>query len=237
MARSPHGAGRLIVLIALEPIYPISMQQPEPELPQAHRVTSIEQLEALYGPPVPRSLIKELDHISEHYRAFIEKAPFVVLSTSGPEGLDSSPRGDLPGFVRVVNNKTVLIPDRRGNNRLDTLRNLVSDPRISLLFLIPGVGETLRINGSAVISADPELCESFTMEGKIPKSVLIVTVDRIYYQCQKALVRSKLWSEEAKIPRSELPSSGQMLEALCNGDFDGATYDRNYPEHMKNTIY
>jgi len=203
----------------------------------SQRVTSVEQLEALYGQPLQRSLLKEIDYLSDHYRAFIEKAPFVVVSTSGSEGLDSSPRGDPPGFVRVLDEKTVLIPDRRGNNRLDTLRNLVRDPRISLLFLIPGIGETLRINGRAAIVTEPDLCASFEMQGKIPTSVLVVTVERVYFQCQKALVRSRLWSEDAKIPRSDLPSTGTMLEALTNSDFDGAEYDRNYPEHMKKTIY
>ena len=137
----------------------------------------------------------------------------------------------------MLDEKTVLIPDRRGNNRLDTLRNLVRDPRISLLFLIPGVGETLRINGHTDIVTDPELCASFTMQWKVPTSVLVITVERVYFQCQKALVRSRLWSAEAQIPRSALPSTGQMLEARSQGDFDGAEYDRAYPEHMKKTIY
>jgi uncharacterized protein len=213
------------------------MNAPVTNLSAAHRVTSIEQLEALYGTPLPSSLIKEIDYISDHYRAFIEKAPFVVIATSGPEGLDASPKGDPPGFIRVQDEKTVLIPDRRGNNRLDTLRNLVRDPRISLLFLIPGIGETLRVNGRAAIVTEPELCASFEMQGKIPTSVLVVTVERVYFQCQKALVRSRLWSEDAKIPRSALPSTGTMLEARSNGDFDGAEYDRTYPEHMQKTIY
>lgn len=213
------------------------MESSIPESSSSHRIRSIEELEALYGTPVPRSLIKELDYISDHYRAFIEKSPFVVVATCGPEGLDCSPRGDLPGFVRVVDRKSVLLPDRRGNNRLDTLRNIVRDPRISLLFLIPGVGETLRINGHADIVTDPDLCASFAMEEKAPKSVLSVTIDRIYYQCQKALVRSRLWSVEAQVPRSELPTSGQMLEALSNGEFDGTAYDKGYAEYMKETIY
>ena len=213
------------------------MEHPVTDISSSYRVTSIEQLEALYDAPLPRSLIKEIDYISEHYRAFIEQAPFVVVATSGPEGLDCSPRGDPPGFVRVWDEKTVLIPDRRGNNRLDTLRNLVHDPRISLLFLIPGVGETLRINGHTDIVTDPALCASFTMQGKVPTSVLVITVERVYFQCQKALVRSRLWSAEAQIPRSALPSTGQILEARSQGDFDGAEYDRAYPEHMKKTIY
>jgi len=202
-----------------------------------HRITSIEELEAIYGEPAPRSLEKELDRISDHYRAFIEKAPFVTVATCGPEGLDCSPRGDPAGFVRVVDEKTLMLPDRRGNNRVDSLRNLVRDPRISLLFLIPGVNETMRINGRADIVVDPDLCESFAMDGKLPRSVLVVTVDRIYFQCQKALVRSRLWDVEAQIPRSDLPSTGKMLEALSENDFDGEEYDRSYPKHMQKTIY
>ena len=202
-----------------------------------HRITSIEELEAIYGEPAPRSLEKELDRISDHYRAFIEKAPFVTVATCGPEGLDCSPRGDPAGFVRVVDEKTLMLPDRRGNNRIDSMRNLVRDPRISLLFLIPGVNETMRINGRADIVVDPDLCESFAMDGKLPRSVLVVTVDRIYFQCQKALVRSRLWDLEAQIPRSDLPSTGKMLEALSENDFDGEEYDRNYPKHMQKTIY
>ena len=202
-----------------------------------HRVTSIEALESIYGEPSPRSLVKEIDRISDHYRAFIEKAPFVTVATCGPEGLDCSPRGDPPGFVRVVDDTTLLIPDRRGNNRIDSLRNLVRDPRISLLFLIPGINETLRINGRAGLSVDPVLCASFEIKGKRPRSVVVVTAERIYFQCQKALVRSRLWDVEAQIPRSDLPSTGQILEALFDSDFDGAEYDRGYPEHLEKTIY
>jgi PPOX class probable FMN-dependent enzyme len=202
-----------------------------------HAVTSIAQLEALYGAPNPRSIVKEIDHISDHYRAFIEKSPFVVVATSGPEGIDSSPRGDPAGFVRVADRHTVLIPDRRGNNRLDTLKNLVRDPRISLLFLVPGVGETLRINGRAAITTDPALCESFTMQGKAPSSVIRVTAERVYFQCQKALVRSRLWDPEARIDRKELPTAGTIIEALSKEPFDGKAYDADYPEYMKQVIY
>jgi uncharacterized protein len=143
-----------------------------------HRITTQEQLDALYGTSLEAAVVKEIDYIHDHYRAFIDKAPFVVVATVGPEGLDCSPRGDPPGFVRVRGARTVLIPDRRGNNRVDTLRNLVRDPRISLLFMIPGIGNTLRINGRAEISTEPELCASFAMRGKAPKTVLVVTAER-----------------------------------------------------------
>lgn len=204
---------------------------------ETHTITSVEQLEALYGPPLGQSLVKEIDHISDHYRAFIEKAPFVVLASIGPEGLDCSPRGDPAGFVRVADSKRVMLPDRRGNNRLDTLKNIVRDPRVSLLFLIPGVGETLRINGRAEISTNPEICQSFAMRGNPPRSVVVVTADRVYFQCQKALVRSKLWSQEFHVNRQDLPSAGDILSALSTDDFDGKAYDQAYPERLKKTIY
>jgi uncharacterized protein len=202
-----------------------------------HRITTQEQLDALYGTPVDGALAKEIDYISDHYRAFIDKAPFVVVATVGPEGLDCSPRGDPPGFVRVRDAKTVLIPDRRGNDRIDSLRNLVRDPRISLLFMIPGIGNTLRINGRAEISADPDLCASFAERGKAPRTTLVVSVDRVYFQCPKALVRSRLWSADAQIARSDLPSTGEILETLTKGGIDGAAYDAAYPKRLDETIY
>ena len=178
-------------------------------------VTSEAELDALYGKPVGAAVIKEIAHISEHYRRFIEVSPFVVLATAGPEGLDCTPRGDPAGFVRVVDERTVMLPDRRGNNRIDTLRNIVRDPRIALLFLIPGIGRTLRINGRAAISVDPELCASFTMEGKVPRSVIVVTAESVYTQCPKALVRSHLWDASRHLPESALPSSGTMMKAAA----------------------
>lgn len=202
-----------------------------------HKITTIEQLEDLYGTPVPGALIKEIDYISDHYRAFIEASPFVIVATSGDEGLDCSPRGDPPGFVRVLDEKTVLLPDRRGNNRLDTLKNIVTNAQISLLFLIPGVGETLRINGTAEITTDPDLCNSFTMQGKAPRSVIKITADRVYFQCPKALVRSSLWKADAQIPRSALPTSGQIMQGLRPDEFDAKAHDAAYPERLKKTIY
>jgi PPOX class probable FMN-dependent enzyme len=204
---------------------------------EQHLVTTVEALEALYGEPSPNALLKELDHVSDHYRAFIEAAPFVVQATSGPGGLDCTPRGDPPGFVRVVDRRTLMLPDRRGNNRVDSLRNLVVDPRIALLFLIPGVGETLRVNGRAVISVDPALCASFAMEGKPPRSVIIVTAERVYFQCPKALVRSRLWDPSRHVERKSLPSSGQILAAIRPGEIDAEAHDRAYPTRIKETIY
>jgi len=203
----------------------------------SNEIATEAELDALFGQSPPAALLKELDHISDHYRTFIEASPFVILATSGPEGLDCSPRGDPKGFVRVVDSKTLMIPDRKGNNRVDSLRNIVRDPRVALLFLIPGIGETMRVNGTAKISTDPELCKSFTMQGKAPACVLVITAERVYPQCQKALIRSKLWDPAQQIPRTDLPSMGTMIEAISKGEFDGKTYDANYPERIKQTIY
>jgi PPOX class probable FMN-dependent enzyme len=160
-----------------------------------------------------------------------------VIATCGPEGLDCSPRGDPPGFVRVADAHTLLIPDRRGNNRIDSLRNLVRDPRISLLFLIPGVGETMRVNGRAEISTDPRLTESFVMNGKVPKCVLAVTVERAYFQCTKAIIRARLWDERSKVDRNTLPTPGAILAELTDGKMGGPEHDRRAPERIKETIY
>ena len=201
------------------------------------RITSIEQLEKLYGEPVPAAIVKEIDHISDDYRVFIDKAPFVVMATVGPEGLDCSPRGDPAGFVKVADPRTVLIPDRRGNNRVDALRNLVRDPRIALLFMIPGVGNTLRINGRAEIRDDAELLEQFAINGKLPRTVLRVTTDAVYFQCPKALIRSRLWDPAVQIARSELPSSGEILERLSRGRINAAEYEQAYPKRLAETLY
>jgi PPOX class probable FMN-dependent enzyme len=202
-----------------------------------HLLTSIEQLEAIYGAPLERAILKELPRLIDQYRAFIEHAPFMVLATAGPEGLDCSPRGDAPGFVRIIDDRTLALPDRRGNNRIDSLRNIVRDPRVSLLFLVPGVGETLRINGRAAVSAEPALLDSFIVDGKAPRSVVLVTIESVYFQCTKALVRSKLWDASRHVERKHLPSAGDILAAISKGAFDGATYDRAEPERLKQTLY
>jgi PPOX class probable FMN-dependent enzyme len=202
-----------------------------------HLVTTMAELEAMYAQPMETSLLKELDHIGPHYRALIEASPFVALATSGPEGLDCSPRGDAAGFVRIKDERTLLIPDRRGNNRIDTLRNIVRDPRVALLFLIPGVSETMRVNGRAAISTDPELLESFKVDGKVPRCVIVVTIERAYFQCAKAIVRSKLWDPATRIERAKLPSTGAMVAALTKGKVDAETYDREAPARIKAQLY
>jgi hypothetical protein len=205
---------------------------------QSHTITTTEELERVYSDaPYGPALFKETDRITPQYRKLIEAAPFVVVATSGPEGLDCSPRGDPPGFVRVVDEHTIIIPDRRGNNRIDTLRNLVRDPRIALLFLIPGVGETMRINGHAEISTDPKLTESFVINGKLPRSVLVVTVERAYFQCTKAIIRSKLWDPASIVDRKTLPTPGAILAKLTDGKMGGPEHDRSAPQRIKETIY
>jgi uncharacterized protein len=202
-----------------------------------HRVTTMDALEALYDKPDGPSIAKEIDHISSHYRKLIEASPFLVLATNGPEGLDCSPRGDPPGFVRVLDERTLLIPDRRGNNRIDSLRNIVHDPRVALLLLIPGVGETMRVIGRAAISTDPELTASFVMNGKTPACVIVVSVERVYFQCTKAIIRSKLWDPAQHVERKSLPTPGMILEEITDGRLGGEAHDRAAPERVKATLY
>jgi PPOX class probable FMN-dependent enzyme len=160
-----------------------------------------------------------------------------VLATSGPDGLDCSPRGDPAGFVRVADEHTLLLPDRRGNNRLDTLRNIVVDPRVGLLFLVPGVGVTLRVNGTARLRTDQDLRASFAVRGAEPALVIEVRTDAVYTQCPKALVRSKLWDVSRHRDAAELPSVGEIMQAVTRGEVDGAAYDRDYPERLRSTLY
>ena len=204
------------------------------------KIESIEQLEGIYPPVVERALWKEIDHICDHYRQFIQKAPFLVLATQGEQGIDCSPRGDPAGFVRVVDQTHLLLPDRRGNNRLDSLRNIVTNPEVGLIFLIPGVGETLRVRAVAEILIDRELCESFSLAGKPASSVISLTVTNAYYQCQKALARSGLWDSTHWIDRGELPTAGEMAQYFSQArgvEFDAKEYDDNYPAHLAKTIY
>jgi len=200
-------------------------------------VIDIDTLERIYGLPAAASIKKEIDYIHPHYRAFIEAAPFAALATSGPGGLDVSPRGDPAGFVHVQDEKTLLLPDRRGNNRIDSLRNVVADPRVALLFLIPGIGETLRVNGRAAISIDPELLALFAVDGKEPRSVLRIHVETVFFQCSRAILRSKLWDTGQQIARESLPSTGTILKDLSGGEVGGRQYDDELPERLRSTMY
>ncbi len=203
----------------------------------AHRIADIATLERLYGAPAGASVEKEVDYIHPHYRTLIAASPFFVLATGGPEGLDTSPRGDAAGFVIVEDEKTLLIPDRRGNNRVDSLRNIIANPHVALLFLIPGIGETLRVNGRAIISTAPALLERFSVDGKLPRSVIVVSVDTVFFQCARAIFRSRLWDPEQHIDRGSLPSLGTMVADISKSQFDASEYDRGLYERLKGALY
>jgi PPOX class probable FMN-dependent enzyme len=202
-----------------------------------HIVTSIDQLAGLYGEPYGPSVHKVADHVTPQYRAFIEAAPFFALASVSSGGVDCSPRGDAPGLVRVHDANTLLIPDRLGNNRIDTLRNLIEDPRVALLFLIPGCGETIRVMGRARISIDPKLRETFVVNGKTPRAVIIVDVEQVYFQCTKAIIRSKLWDPAQQVDRKTLPTPGMILAERTGGKMGGPEHDRAAPERIKATLY
>lgn len=201
-------------------------------------IETLEDLEAIYGVSLaPASVVKETDRITPHYRALIEASPFVALATAGPEGLDCSPRGDAGAVVRIADEKTLILPDRRGNNRIDSLRNILRDPHVALLFLIPGIGETLRVNGRAAISVEPALLESFAVDGKAPRSVITIAVESVFFQCARAILRSDLWNPERHVPRGSLPSAGQILAALSNNQAGGEAYDQALPERQRTSLY
>ena len=211
------------------------MYTPAPHSP--HGIHTVAQLDALFGPVGEVSLKKEVPFIHPHYRAMIEASPFVVLATSGPGGLDASPRGDPPGFVVVQDEHTLLLPERRGNNRVDSLRNILADPRVALLFLMPGGGETLRVNGRASITVDPALLQRFAVDGKPPQCVLNIQVDTVYFQCARAIQRSRLWQPVAPDARPAVPTAGTILAALTQDQIDGQAYDAALPARQQATLY
>ena len=197
-------------------------------------IDTIEALEALYDAPVPASLTKVTARMTPLYRQWIEAARFVVLSTTGPEGTDGSPRGDDGPVVRIVDDKTLWLPDWRGNNRIDTLRNIVRDERISLMFMVPGSNNVVRVNGRAVLTADTEVTVSFDRKGMTPKTVIVITLDEMYFQCAKAIMRSGLWTRGNE--SALVPTAGQFVKEQDQG-FDGETYDATYPEYAKSRMW
>jgi len=204
-----------------------------------NRVSTIDQLEALYpgaAKVVPAAILKETPVINDAYRALIEATPFFTIASVGKEGLDCSPRGDGPGSLRILDERTIAFPDRRGNNRLDTLRNIVEDPRVGLLAIIPGLNETLRINGRAYLTADPELLASFAVGEKVPASVVVIEIDTMYFQCARAVKRAKLWDAEAQLDRKTLPSAGQLVRSVIE-NFDANEYDSALQERQAKTLY
>jgi len=206
-----------------------------------HRIDSLVELERIYPNPAPeRSIWKEVDHVNALYRAFIEAAPFLILATRGEQGIDCSPRGDPAGFVRVVSPKCIQIPDRKGNNRLDSLRNIIENPQVGVIFLVPGAGETLRLGGRAEILVDEALCDSFAVNGRPASSVLSIQVEKVYYQCQKALARSKLWDPDSRVEPGKLPSAGELaryFSAEHEVEVNAEEYDADYAENMKQKMY
>lgn len=199
-------------------------------------IRSIEELKAIYGVSSEASTAKVTTKLTPEYRHMIEISPFVALATVGPEGLDCSPRGDIGGVVRVEDENTLLLPDWRGNNRVDSLINIVRDPRVALMFLIPGSTTTMRVNGRAVVSAEPSLLQSFEMDGKHPRTVTIVSIDEVYFQCARALMRSELWNVDRFVDPTTLPTPGQLLKA-AKVDFDRETYDREWPARAAKTMW
>lgn len=200
-------------------------------------IDSLEALEAIYGTPGAASLDKEVDRLTPAYRKLIEASPFMALATSGPDGLDCSPRGDEGQVVTVLDDKTLVLPDRRGNNRLDSLRNIVGDPRVALMFLLPGSGTCLRVNGRAEIHVDEKLLARFEMQGKLPRTVIVITIDTIYFQCARAVLRAGLWDAEKHLDVKGLPTVGEVLSEVTGGAFDGKSYDNEWPERAKKSLW
>lgn len=200
-------------------------------------IRTIAELEAIYGATNAASTVKELPALIPEYRAYIEASPFCALATVGPEGLDCSPRGDARQVVRILDDRTLAMPDRRGNNRVDSLRNIVRDPRVALMFLVPGSNTAMRVNGRAELRTDPDLLESFLMEGKAPRSVIVVSIDAAYFQCARALMRGQVWDPETFVDPASLPTAGRMLAAASAGAVGGEAYDREWPDRAKASMW
>lgn len=207
------------------------------ELRSDQYVTTVEQLDALYGAVAQPAIIKEVDHIHPIYRPFIEASPLAILATAGPGGLNATARGDPAGFIYIEDEHTLILPDRQGNNRVDSLRNILADPRVALLFFIPGVGETLRVNGTAKIIACPDYLDRFAVSGKPPKTVLRIAVKSVLFQCMRAVMRSGMWKQESQVDRKELPSVGTILRTLSQAAIDDQAYDQEAPQRLANTLY
>jgi uncharacterized protein len=196
---------------------------------------SLDELHAAYGTPGEASLIKVTDHLTPAYHKWITRSRLCILSTIGPEGTDASPRGDDGPVIRVLDPRHIALPDWRGNERLDSLRNIIRDPRVSVMFLIAGSNNVIRINGTARITTDPDFCASFAREGKAPRSVTLIQITEVYSQCARALLRSRIWRDGDQ--SAGLPSVGDMLAEITAGGFDGATYDAEWPSRAAKTMW
>ena len=201
------------------------------------RIETIAELDAISGSPGATSTVKVTRRIIPEYRTLIEATPFVALATIGPEGADCSPRGERGGVVRIESDTRLIMPDRRGNNRIDSLRNIVHDPRVALLFLIPGSGTTLRVNGHAFLSDDAPLLASFAVDGKSPRSAIIIDVAEVYFQCARAVVRADLWNPAHHADKRHLPSPGSILAACSAGEVGGDSYDAEWPDRAAQSMW
>lgn len=197
-------------------------------------ITSVDELVAIYGEAVPTSITKVVNHVTPLYRQWISQSRFVVMSTVGPDGTDGTPRGDDGQVVRIIDAQTLWLPDWRGNNRIDSLRNIVEDGRVSLMFMVPGCNNVVRVNGRAVITVDSEITDQFEQNGKHPRSVIVITIGEMYFQCAKALLRSALWKSDDE--SHQIPTAGQFIAEVKAG-FDGEEYDRDYPERAKGRMW
>lgn len=213
------------------------MNNDKPASQKLAMVSTLAELEALYGGPPGAAIVKESDRITPQYRRLIEASPFLAMATVGPDGLDCTQRGDKGACVAVVDERTLALPDRRGNNRIDSLRNIVRDPRVALLFLIPGSGTTFRVNGRAGLCVDPTMLNSFAVDSKRPRCIVLITVETCYFQCARAIVRSDLWLEKARVDPATLPSAGQMLASLSEGKLGGDAYDAGWPSRAWTTLW
>ncbi len=198
-------------------------------------ITTVAELEAHYGTPKLSSLVKVADRVTPAYRAWIEASPFCVLATGGGGGLDATPRGDRGAVAHVADPATIILPDRRGNDRIDSLRNILADPRVALLFLIPGSGTLIRVNGTARITCDAEACARFAVDGHPPRSLLVVRVAEVYFQCSRAVLRSEIWA--GGNPPEGLPTVGEILAGLSRGEIDGAAYDAEWPGRAAKSLW
>ncbi|KJF66634.1 pyridoxamine 5'-phosphate oxidase family protein [Rhizobium nepotum] len=199
-------------------------------------IRTVEELKAIYDGTSEASMAKVTAALTAEYRRMIEASPFLALATVGPEGMDCSPRGDKGGVVRVADDRTLLLPDWRGNNRVDSLLNIVRDPRVALMFLIPGSNTTMRVNGRANVSVAPDLLQSFEMDGKHPRTVIVVEINEVYFQCARALMRSELWNSDNFVDPSSLPTPGSLLKA-AKTEFDQETYDREWAVRAAKTMW
>lgn len=197
-------------------------------------IKTVAELEEIYGEPIPASITKVCASLTPNYRKWIEASRFLILSTVGPEGTDASPRGDDGPVVQIPDRKTILLPDWRGNNRIDSLKNIVRDNRVSLMFMVPGCNNVVRVNGTAILTTDEATREKFNKTGKLPRTVIVLNIQEVYFQCAKALMRSKLWGSDDE--SASVPTAGEFVKEQ-QADFDAESYDSGYAEYAKDRMW